>query len=232
MAEFPSMPVFTDALVADCHHLTDEEFGRYMRLLIIMWRTPGCKIPDDHIWISKRINCDALAYAKLVQPLLQEFCKKVDGFWTQKRLQKEYKYLQELREKRRKAAAKRWGNENGIDNKGKNHKQVDMPCISKADAPTPTPHLIKPPTPLKGGRSFSDEKNGGGAYTDNSKYNVEVFLSDKAIDQAKKQAPGWDLYGLIEIYNEGIRSGKRERPDNPKKAFPAWCGRYTKGKPP
>lgn len=139
MAEFPALPLFTDAITADCGHLTDEEFGRYVRLLILMWRSPSCRIPCDPQWICKRLRVDALAYAQLVQPILQEFCKQDNGHWVQKRLLKEYQFVQGLTEKRRKAAVLRWEKQKGIDKKGKNGMQVHKQSISTSDAPTPTP---------------------------------------------------------------------------------------------
>lgn len=135
MADFPSLPLFTDAVTADCSHLTDEEFGRYMRLLILMWRTPGCKIPDDPNWISKRMRVDALAYHLHMHTIMQEFCTLSDGYWTQKRLYKEYLYVQGVTEKRRIAAKKRWD----IENKGNSTVQTDMQSTCTAYAPTPTP---------------------------------------------------------------------------------------------
>ncbi len=135
MADFPSLPLFTDAVTADCSHLTDEEFGRYMRILILMWRTPGCKIPDDPNWISKRMRVDALAYHVHMQTIMQEFCTLSDGYWTQKRLMKEYLYVQGVTEKRRNAAKKRWDTEN----KGNYTMQMDKQSICTAYAPTPTP---------------------------------------------------------------------------------------------
>lgn len=50
--------------------------------------------------------------------------------------------------------------------------------------------------------------------------------------KAKKNAPQWCLNHLADIYFEGIQSGTREPPDNLNAAFPAWCSKYTKGKPP
>jgi len=139
MAEFPALPLFTDAITADCSHLTDEEFGRYVRLLILMWRSPGCRIPADIHWICKRLRVDALAYAQHLQPILQEFCTQDAGWWTQKRLLKEYQFVQALTEKRRKAAALRWSKGKPVDNKGKKGMQTDMQGTSTSDAPTPTP---------------------------------------------------------------------------------------------
>ena len=158
MAEFPALPLFTDAITADCSHLTDEEFGRYVRVLILMWRSPACRIPADAQWICKRLRVDALAYAQLVQPILQEFCTQDAGFWTQKRLLKEYQYVQALTEKRRKAAASRWSKTQVPENKQKRGMQMDKQSTSKSDAPTPTPtpteSLSKDkdsPIPPKGG---------------------------------------------------------------------------------
>ena len=136
MAEFAALPLFTDAITADCAHLTDDEFGRYMRLLIVMWRSPGCVIPNDPQWICKRLRVDPLQYQQKVKPLIDEFCicnadAKHGEVIMQKRLSKEYDHVKASVEKRKAAAQKRWS----VDNKGKN----GMQSISNADAPTPTP---------------------------------------------------------------------------------------------
>lgn len=141
MAVFPALPLFTDAITADCSHLTDEEFGRYVRILILMWRSPDCRIPADPHWLCKRLRVDALAYAQHVQPLLHEFCTEDAGWWTQKRLVKEYQYVQALTEKRRKAAESRWSGKKTVDNKRKKTMQVDKQSTSTSDAPTPTPTI-------------------------------------------------------------------------------------------
>ena len=158
MAEFPALPLFTDAIVADCHHLTDEEFGRYMRILILMWRSPNCRIPADPQWIAKRIKVDALAYAQHIQPIMQEFCTQDAGWWTQKRLLKEYQYVQGLTEKRRKAANERWHKSEVPENKGKPSMQTDMqkPSTAYAPTPTPTPTPNKKDRPTFSGDDFSE----------------------------------------------------------------------------
>ena len=67
-------------------------------------------------------------------------------------------------------------------------------------------------------------------FSNGVEYNIDIYLNDTGRAFAKMNAPGWDMYGLIEIYNEGIRSGERAPPNNPNTAFPAWCTKYTKGK--
>ena len=57
-------------------------------------------------------------------------------------------------------------------------------------------------------------------------------LNDEAERKVKKNAPGWCMNHLANVYIAGINSGKREPPDSIAKAFPAWCKVYTKGKSP
>ena len=194
MAEFPSLPLFTDAIIADCYHLSDTEFGRYMRLLILMWRSPACRVPQDPNWLSKRLFCDALAYAEHVHPIMQEFCTQVtedsSKWWVQKRLRKEYVYVQSLTEKRRNAAKKRWS----IENKGKNSKQ----SICKADAPTPTPTPTPTPNNIK--KNNKKEKI---SLSELSVDHIEHWLTEKRVSGKYLTI---DEYELLEKFKDYCKS--------------------------
>lgn len=72
--------------------------------------------------------------------------------------------------------------------------------------------------------SFKNFWEGGGKTID--------VLPEDALDDAKQNAPGWDIYHLASVYDDGIRSGLREAPRNVAKAFPGWCKSYTKGREP
>jgi len=126
MAEFASLPLFTDALLADTGHLSDEEFGRYMRLMVICWRSPQCRIPNDKTWISKRLRLDPLQYDSEVASMIEEFFTSDRNFLTQKRLKKEWKYVFVKRRKNRAAAKSRWNKEK-------------TPCERNAPSPSPSP---------------------------------------------------------------------------------------------
>src|SRR4051812_21801143 len=56
MAEFPALPLWTDAYLADCGHLSDAEHGRYFLLLMAMWRAPECRLPNDNDWLARRFR--------------------------------------------------------------------------------------------------------------------------------------------------------------------------------
>lgn len=97
MSEAPSMPVFIDAYLADTTHLSTEEHGAYLLLLMAMWRRNG-SVPNDDKDIARIVGLSIrkwLAVKARLLPLLD-----VDGtVLTQKRLRKEWVYVQEKREK-------------------------------------------------------------------------------------------------------------------------------------
>lgn len=126
MAEFPALPLFTDALVADTDHLSDEEFGAYIRMLIMIWRNANCRIPADAVWLMRRLKVNEEKYNRLYKPLIAEFFTSTGNYISQKRLLKEFEYLRAARQKHSAAGKARW-------NKKKE------PLNSTAPHPTPTP---------------------------------------------------------------------------------------------
>jgi uncharacterized protein YdaU (DUF1376 family) len=53
MAEFPVLPIFTDAYLADTRHLTAAQHGAYLLLLMSAWRTKDCALPNDDNFLSR-----------------------------------------------------------------------------------------------------------------------------------------------------------------------------------
>lgn len=90
MAQFPCLPLWTDSWIADTAHLSREERGTYLDLLVLMWRTPGCRVPNDNDWIAKHLRVSVTIVETQIRSLINEFCR-TDGNWiTQKRLQHEF----------------------------------------------------------------------------------------------------------------------------------------------
>lgn len=142
MAQFPALPLFTDAYLADCGHLNDEEHGRYLLLLIAIWRAPGCRIPNDDTWLARHFRRSIDETEALFRPLIAEFCQ-TDGNWiSQKRLRRERAYLEERSRKQSDRAKARWAHDNsaspgstapGIAGHGY------TPTSTSTPTPTPTP---------------------------------------------------------------------------------------------
>jgi uncharacterized protein YdaU (DUF1376 family) len=110
MAEFPAMPVYIDALTADCGHLSDAEFGLYMRLLFVMWRAPSGDgtIPNDDAWLAKRLKMTVAGVYSDLRPLIREFCQVRGARVTQRRLQRELEKCREYRKRQSDRAKSRW----------------------------------------------------------------------------------------------------------------------------
>lgn len=130
MAKYPGLLLWTDAWIADTHHLTVEFRGAYMDLMILMWRTPGCRVPNDDHWLAYHLGYAADQVTDLVRPVIAEFCTLVAGgdFVTQKRLQREFAHASAHKEKRALAARARWTKRKG-----------DTDAMHSTPAPAPAP---------------------------------------------------------------------------------------------
>lgn len=110
MADFPSLPLFTDAWIADTKHLTRLERGTYHDLLVLMWRTPGCRVPNDNAWLARRLSMTLVEVETELRPIIREFCR-TDGNWiSQKRLTKVKNYVTQAHGERSDRAKAFWRN--------------------------------------------------------------------------------------------------------------------------
>lgn len=85
MAEFPALPFYTDAYLADTRHLTTEEHGAYLLLLLCAWRTRGCKLADDDKTLARITGLSPTRWRRMRQAL-ESFFTIEGGFWRQKKL--------------------------------------------------------------------------------------------------------------------------------------------------
>lgn len=133
MADFPAIPFWTDAYLADTRHLSTLEHGAYLLLLFEAWRRPLCNLPDDDALLARLAGLSAEEWAAIRTNVMGFW--KLDGrsrTWTQKKLTTERKYVADRSRKNRDAAAKRW-------NKDKKPHATAMQPQCQNDAPTPTP---------------------------------------------------------------------------------------------
>lgn len=109
MAEYPALPIWTDALLGDTTHLSAAEFGAYVRLLCQAWRRPNCDLPNDPVRLARMAGASEAEWAE-IGPVVM-------GFWDldkrsktlrQKRLTKTRLDVSKTRSRQRNAAASRW----------------------------------------------------------------------------------------------------------------------------
>ncbi len=105
MAEFPALPIFTDAYLADTRHLTAEEHGAYLLLLMCAWRTRGCALKDDDRFLARSVGVTLPRWRKL-RPVVADFFTVEDGLWRQKKLTEVYKGVETRVAKNRANGAK------------------------------------------------------------------------------------------------------------------------------
>ena len=135
MASYPSMPLWTDAYLADTRHLSTTEHGAYLMLLMVAWRRPDCDLPDDDKILARFAGLTSTQW-KRMKPTIMEFWNLENERWTQKRLLKERVFVRRQCEQRSTAANARWLKLKESDNAAASPPQCGR------NAPTPTPSSI------------------------------------------------------------------------------------------
>lgn len=135
MADFPALPLWTDAYLADTRHLSTLEHGAYLLLLMEAWRRPHCDLPDNDMVLSRLAGLPLVDWEE-IKPVVMAFWTR-DGrrkVWTQKRQKKERLYVAQKSQSQRDKVAKRWDKE-------KNPDTTVIPNGYRSDTPTPTPTI-------------------------------------------------------------------------------------------
>jgi uncharacterized protein YdaU (DUF1376 family) len=111
MSKKPShIPVFPDAYHRDTTHLTTEEHGAYFLLMMAAWGSDDCTLPNDDKRLAALVKMPVAKWKKIA-PTVLEFWTIDKGRISQKRLLKEWHYVQQTRGKRKAAAEARWSHE-------------------------------------------------------------------------------------------------------------------------
>lgn len=113
VAQFPCLPLWTDAWVADTHHLSPAARGAYLDLLVLMWRTPHCRVPNDNGWLQQHLHMSKDEVRDVLRPVIEEFCSCDGNYVTQKRLQKEFVKTYEYKKRMSDLGKRRKNKQNG-----------------------------------------------------------------------------------------------------------------------
>jgi uncharacterized protein YdaU (DUF1376 family) len=136
MSSFPHLPLFTDAFIADTGHLTAQETGAYLMLLMVAWRTTDCRLPDNDDKLARWARVDRRTWLR-IKPTVMEFWTLADGAWTQKRLSKEREIVSKRAE-----VARRNGEQGGRPKSLENHEShnpAGSSRVTQKKAPIPIP---------------------------------------------------------------------------------------------
>lgn len=106
MAQYPAMPLWTDAYLGDTFDLSTLEHGAYLLLLMTMWRSGG-SLPDDDKKLARSARLTTGQW-KRIKPRLMEFFKVENGVITQGRLTDEYNAVRQKSKRQSEKAKSRW----------------------------------------------------------------------------------------------------------------------------
>ncbi|MGB3389472.1 MAG: DUF1376 domain-containing protein [Pseudaminobacter sp.] len=114
----PYMPFWVDDYRRDTLHLSAEEHGAYLLLLMAAWEAPTSSLPEDDHFLAGIAKVSPARWAKM-KPVIMAFWH-FDGRskrWVQKRLKKERRLAVDRKQKASDAAASRWNNKKNTNAK-------------------------------------------------------------------------------------------------------------------
>jgi len=166
MSRFPSLPLFTDAFIADTQHLDARETGAYLMLLMMAWRSPECRLPDDDKLLARCARMDGRGW-RHCKPKVMQFWDLEEGFYTQKRLRKEYEYVRKSAAVSRESMYANRRTNRAAKSLKNNETGVRAPDTTFAQhlVPNPNPNQIEEKPPSNRGFSLSGKSapSGNGA---------------------------------------------------------------------
>lgn len=238
-----STPLYIDWNAKDAldgmNQLTDLEELAYRRIIDMIYVTDDNLLDDDDVlaWSTKTGKKWKTIKKKLLSlDKIEAVDKKITNKKCRQKLAESHSRIEQSRNAGKASAEKR--------------KQLNLLNTGSTDVITPDATPVITDEPTGGATNYQlpitkkdkhplpipiprEEKIGVGVLKNGSGgsgFDVIQKLSDDGLQAARRAAPGWDIYYLAGIYNGGIE--KRGIPRIPDKAFPAWCGSYTKGKSP
>ncbi len=204
MAEFPALPLFTDAFIADTSHLTALQTGAYLMLLMVAWRTSDCCLPDDDRLLARYSRMDFRAWKTHKDVIMSFWNKNENGRYYQRRLRDERKYVEDKRNKNVSA-----GRASALKRHETRSTCVPTEGQHKLNQPHPTP-------PHKVDSTYSDSAvcRDGGTFRKIYEFGIDLFpgLAPKNTSEISKWAaagvdPDLDVYpAMRQAAGRDIRS--------------------------
>lgn len=188
MAEFPYFPLYPGDYLADTQHLTTVEHGAYLLLLLTMWRSPDCRLPNDEARLARYCKMRPSHFRK-VWPSIQDLFTVEGDKITQKRLQEEYRKACSKR-----TSARTAGSLGGISRAAKSLKDNKAgQADAKRTLSQPEPELYTPLNPPTGEGPDGDRGEG----------KTDLFENPPAASRKGARLPeGWKPNTALIAYAE------------------------------
>lgn len=139
MAEFPALPLFTDAFISDTTHLNAQQTGAYLMLLMAAWRSPDCMLPDDDKLLARMARMDGRSWAANKETIMGFWKRDSETQkWYQRRLFDERNYADDRRKRNVQA-----GKASALKRNGRHSAVVQPKLNQKPTNPNPTPISTK-----------------------------------------------------------------------------------------
>ena len=192
MAEYPALPLWTDAYLGDTRHLTTIEHGAYLLLLIAAWRTSTCDLPDDDRQLRRISGLTASQWAR-IGPTLRGYFKTRNGRLYSPRLADEREAVKQRRDR-----ASQAGKASALRRKHRGSTTVDSKYQRKGNPQTQTQTQTQTQNQEKeeeGGETrglFPDDPesgNGGGAARRYAFDGFVIKLNAKDLEDWRKLYP-------------------------------------------
>lgn len=133
MAEFPSLPFFTDAYLADTGHLSCLESGAYLHLLFCAWRSPDCTIPNDEKLLARMARCSTKEWRRVRSNVMAFWVLDEESQkWSQKRLMRVRVWSRSKSQRAAQSANARWLNNKETDDANASSKHMQNACLDDA----------------------------------------------------------------------------------------------------
>jgi uncharacterized protein YdaU (DUF1376 family) len=131
MAQFPALPLWTDAYLGDTTHLRTIEHGAYFLLLLAMWRSGDRRLLNDDKMLARFAHLTMQQWLR-IKPIIMAFFDEADGYITQGRLSDEWVLVKQKSLSQTHKARARWL-------KTKNTPNAAAYAAGIPPTPTPTP---------------------------------------------------------------------------------------------
>ena len=150
MSRAPSLPLFCGDYIADTKHLSLEEHGAYLLLLMIAWRSPSGTLDDDDTRLARMLGVTPRRWKTRLRPVVSQFFAINGGKWTQKRLMAERNYVEERRKQKVRA-----GKASALKRQQSGPTDASHPLQQNGQQngnPQPQPHKEVPDTKVSEGK--------------------------------------------------------------------------------